>query len=437
MLRSLWSGVTGLNTHLTEMDVIGNNIANVNTTAYKSQSAEFRDIFYQTMNSGGAATENHGAVSPTQVGLGTRVSSIDTNIAVSGSAITTNNVMDLMITGDSFFCIMGEDGEMAYSRDGSFNIDANGYLVTKSDGYYVYGSDNFGTNPVVLEPIRAIRVDETGKINDHILGEPTSEAHFKGNLNKNDTELKEGRSIFMDVYGTDGEAYTLRFKITDAGDTEDNTFNVTIDKITDKNGIELKDASQPTLNFVYDKHNGKLQTISGQERSDYTFTFGGQATSIGALHVDFSMLWNTASSMNTNRSIINPYAGDFEGQNKGYPKGDLTGVSFSNDGTVYGEYSNGQSIKKGQIAVANFSNASGLEKVGDNLYKPSLNSGDAMVHDVTDDGGYISSGVLEGSNVNLAKEFTDMITTQRGFQANSKVITTSDEMLQIIRGLKT
>lgn len=436
MLRSLWSGVTGLNTHLTELDVIGNNIANVNTAGYKSQSAEFKDILYQTMNPGSTATAAHGSVSPTQVGLGAKMSSIDTNIATSGSAITTNNTLDLMITGDSFFAVY-KDGDLSYTRDGSFTIDGDGYLVTKSDGYYVYGSDNFYTDPIVLQQIRAINVDETGKINDHVLGEPTTEAYFRGNLNKNDTDLEEGRNIFMDVFGTDGNAYTLRFKFTDAGDGDDSTYTLKIDKITDSKGNEIKDATQQTLNFTYDKHTGVLKTINGQEATGYTFTFGGGATNIAPLHVDFSHLANYASIMNNNMSLITPYTGDTDGQNKGYAKGDLTGVSVDKDGTVYGEYSNGQSIKKGQIAVALFSNASGLEKIGDNLYRQSVNSGDAMVQEVTRDNGYISTGVLEGSNVDLAKEFTDMITTQRGFQANSKVITTSDEMLQIIHGLKT
>ena len=131
------------------------------------------------------------------------------------------------------------------------------------------------------------------------------------------------------------------------------------------------------------------------------------------------------------------YRGNDKGLNQGYPNGELTNISFGTDGSIYGRYSNGQTIKKCQIAVAEFNNAMGLEKVGDNLYAASLNSGAAQIMDITKDGGYMNSGVLEGSNVDLAKEFTDMITTQRGFQANSKVITTSDEMLQILRGLKT
>ena len=162
----------------------------------------------------------------------------------------------------------------------------------------------------------------------------------------------------------------------------------------------------------------------------------GEGANIGSFNLDLSNTTNFASSMSGHNSTIYAYKGDTQGLNKGYPEGELTQISFGTDGSIYGRYSNGQTIKKGQIAVAEFNNAMGLEKVGDNLYAASLNSGAAQVMDVTTDGGYINSGVLEASNVDLAKEFTDMITTQRGFQANSRVITTSDELLQVLKGLK-
>ena len=157
---------------------------------------------------------------------------------------------------------------------------------------------------------------------------------------------------------------------------------------------------------------------------------------VGSFELDLSNTTNFAGGSTSHASTIYAYKGDTKGLQKGFPRGELTGLSFGTDGSVYGTYSNGQTIKKAQIAVAEFSNAMGLEKVGDNLYQASLNSGAAMIQDITKDGGYMNSGVLEGSNIDLAKEFTDMITTQRGFQANSRVITTSDEMLQILKGLK-
>jgi flagellar hook protein FlgE len=157
---------------------------------------------------------------------------------------------------------------------------------------------------------------------------------------------------------------------------------------------------------------------------------------IGPLNIDMSHSTNYASAMSGHASTITVYRGDDEGLNKGYANGDMTGLSVTDNGSVFAKYSNGQEVKIAQIAVAEFSNAMGLELVGNNLYAESLNSGNPMIMDITSDGGYFSSGVLESSNVDLAKEFTDMITTQRGFQANSRVITTSDELLQIIKGLK-
>lgn len=157
---------------------------------------------------------------------------------------------------------------------------------------------------------------------------------------------------------------------------------------------------------------------------------------IGPLNIDFSNTTNYAGTTASHSSTIYAYKGDVRGLNVGYANGSMTGMSITDNGSVFAKYSNGQNVKIAQIAVAEFNNAMGLEKVGDNLYAESLNSGEAQIMDVTTDGGYMTSGVLESSNVDLSKEFTDMITTQRGFQANSRVITTSDEMLQILRGLK-
>ena len=164
--------------------------------------------------------------------------------------------------------------------------------------------------------------------------------------------------------------------------------------------------------------------------------FGGQAANIGPLNVDLSNTSNYASLNGNHTSSIYGYRGDVYGLNQGYTNGTMTGLTVSDNGSIHAKYSNGQTVKIAQIAVAEFNNAMGLEKVGDNLYAESLNSGVAQIMDITYDGGYMTAGVLESSNVDLAKEFTDMITTQRGFQANSRVITTSDEMLQILKGLK-
>ena len=558
MMRSLWSGVSGLKTHQMEMDVIGNNIANVNTTSYKSQATGFTDILYQTVRQGAGAGDNTATVNASQVGLGSKVGSIYTNITRQGSAVTTNNAFDLMITGDSFFVVTLPDGTQAFTRDGSFTIDGAGNFVTQNNGYIcnmIAGEGISGTPAVMTERTKTMA------------GQATSEAYLKGNINKDDEVLEEGRVLQLEVYGKDGRTYTIKLKVDNAGDSDDSTYRVSIDKILDDNGKKIDNSVSNDILLTYNKHDGTLDgiapisplsatiketpgtgegvtetnitlegnlssytyntTVTGKDGKHYTLTyglhpssetengytlrlysardedgvlktfddmsvelkyneesgqleaigeentktttfrfdnilnnlgpitfdlgntkvpdpagssyqfmFGGDAAAIGNLNVDFSNTTNYANTMGGTTSSIYAYKGDLQGQNKGYPNGELSGLSITNDGSIYGSYTNGQTVKISQIIVAQFSNAMGLEKIGDNLYKASLNSGEPIYMDITQDGGYMSSGYLEGSNIDLAKEFTDMITTQRGFQANSRVITTSDEMLQILKGLK-
>ena len=439
MMRSLWSAVSGLNTHLTEMDVIGNNISNVNTTAYKSQGTGFQDVLYQTVKSGSAASNTLGATNYSQVGLGAKLGSIYTNVTAQGSAVTTNNILDLMITGDSFF-VVEQDGVNSFSRDGAFTIDAEGYLVTQNNGYYVKGVN--GGNVTNAAPDRlqviAYNADLNGDgVNDTetIAGSATTAAYFKGNIDSQDSTLEEGKTLRLEVFGTDGNTYTLKFTLTDAGDDEDNTFSLLFESATDEDGnIYAATDDQEAIELVYSKSDGTLESAAGGT-GIVNMTFTGEAP-ISTLAIDFSNTHNYAGTLNSHSSTIYGYRGDTEGLNQGYANGTLSGISISTDGSIYGKYTSGQSVLKGQIAVAEFTNAMGLEKIGDNLYAASLNSGAPTYMDITSDGGYMSSGVLEGSNVDLAKEFTDMITTQRGFQANSRVITTSDEILQLLHGLK-
>ena len=476
MMRSMWSAVAGLKTHQLEMDVIGNNIANVNTTAYKSQATGFQDVLYQTVKEGTGAGQTVAATSVSQVGFGSKVGSIYTNISAQGSAITTNNVLDLMITGPSFFIVTPDGGQTNnYSRDGAFTIDANGDLVTQNDGYYVRGVMGEGGIPAGAVNLSNLRVINrtTPRTTYDALGNPiqqwydvmpgsaTTASYMKGNLDSEDPSFAEGKDLSLEVYGTDGYRYTLKFRFDDNGDNETNTFGMSLVSATPEDVWETNAAGESVrrelpnnlnmerIQLEYDKHSGRLQRLtSGGTTIDYTYEGGKMVASqdffptftgdvpIGNLELDLTNTTNFASSMSSHNSTLYAYKGDTRGLRMGYAAGDLTGVSFGTDGSIFGRYSNGQTIKKGQIAVAEFANAMGLEKVGNNLYQASLNSGEARVQDITIDGGYMNSGVLEGSNIDLGKEFTDMITTQRGFQANSRVITTSDEMLQILKGLK-
>ncbi|MBQ3795819.1 MAG: flagellar hook-basal body complex protein [Butyrivibrio sp.] len=260
MMRSLWSAVSGLNTHQMEMDVIGNNISNVNTTAFKSSETGFQDVLYQTIKSGGVPSNaNSGSTNINQVGLGARMGSINKNITKQGSAITTDDVFDLMITGDAFFAVKPDSTkeEHYYTRDGSFQIDAAGYLVTKRDGYRVTFLDGVGE----LSGTGDLRIISEKTLT--MEGKATTEAHFKGNIDRDDKDLEEGETISLAFYGADGNSYTMRFTLTDAGDSQDNTYLLTVDKVLDSEG-KITDYKfyDESVYLVYNKHDGTLESIT-------------------------------------------------------------------------------------------------------------------------------------------------------------------------------
>ncbi|MCR4904343.1 MAG: flagellar hook-basal body complex protein [Butyrivibrio sp.] len=438
MLRSMWSGVSGLKTHQMEMDVIGNNIANVNTTGYKSKAYTFKDTLYQTMSNAMGATDVKGSVSARQVGLGTRTGAIKTNISAQGSAMTTYRTLDLMINGDSFFTVQKDIGDpttVAYTRDGNLDIDANGSLVTSSNGYYVLGWTGTETTGAIG------RLDIVTDATKTLAGQATSVVTVSGNIDKNDTNISsdDGKVIKLEVYDAAGDTYTLKYSLTDGGDEDPTTYTLSLTDILDSNGDSMTvNTTVADISLVYDPSDGTLSTVNGGTGTtsalsvNFTDPDTNKSVTLG-LTLDFS---DTTNYNTKGSSTIKMTKGDVDGNNAGYPVGTMTGYSIANDGGIHIEYSNGQTRQLGTIATAIFSNSSGLSSIGDNLFQTTLNSGEAQYQKVDADGGYISSGTLEMSSVDLAMEFTNMITTQRGFQANSKVITTSDEMLQILKGLK-
>jgi len=429
----MWSGVSGLKTHQVEMDVIGNNIANVNTTGYKSKAFTFKDTLYQTMSNATAATDVKGSVSAKQIGLGTQTGAIKTNIMAQGSALTTYRTLDLMINGDSFFAVAQDatdTASIAYTRDGNFDIDGEGSLVTASNGYYVLGWTGTTTDGDIGR--LDIVTDDTATL----AGSATTAATFSGNIDRNDSYLSsdDGKILMLEVYDSAGETYTLKFSLTDADDDDTTTYTLSLVAALDEDGnsIDLS-ADETSIDLIYDSSDGTLVSANGSTDGQVAITFSDDLATLGTITIDLSSTTNYNTS---GTSTIKCVKGDLDGENAGYPEGTMTGYSIGNDGSINLEYSNGQTVQFGTIATTIFANASGLESLGNNLFAASVNSGEPQYQRVDEDGGYISSGTLEMSSVDLAMEFTNMITTQRGFQANSKVITTSDEMLQILKGLK-
>ncbi|MFI7585876.1 flagellar hook protein FlgE [Spongisporangium articulatum] len=394
MLRSLFSGISGLKAHQTMMDVVGNNIANVNTNGFKASNVVFEDTLSQMVRAAAAPSSAAGGLNPTQIGLGVQTGTIQTNF-LQGSAQTTNKATDLMLQGDGFF-VLKDGNQEVYSRAGSFTFDTDGYLIN-SDGNYVQG---FPATNGVVDPygnLTSIRL----QVGTTIAGTPSTNAVVSGNMKNGDAST---RTLSTEAFDTLGAAHNLTISLDDDGS---GGFNVT----------------------VTDQSDGT--TGSGA----VTFTAAG-ANASGAATITLA----DGTQVDIDLTGITNYAGVESVEVKshdGAAAGTLQSFQIAPDGTVIGIYSNGQKRNEAQLAVANFNNPQGLEKVGDSLYRSSTNSGLAQVGVPGAGGrGTVTSGSLEMSNVDLGAEFTNLIIAQRGFQANSKVITASDEMLQDLVNIK-
>ncbi|NJC21223.1 flagellar hook protein FlgE [Arthrobacter pigmenti] len=390
MLRSLYSGISGLRSHQTMLDVTGNNIANVNTAGFKSSSTQFQDTLSQLTQGAGGPQAAVGGTNPAQVGLGVQVAGISTNFA-QGSAQATGRATDMMVAGDGFF-ITRSGNETLYTRAGAFEFDADGRLVSP-DGGIVQGRSavNGQINPGAAVGDITVPRDAVSP------AAATNAAVVTGNL---PSDAAVGTSLVQDieVYDGGGDPRTLALTFTKTAAGWDVAGN-------DGGGATGTGA------ITFDA-SGNLT--------------GGGTLALGGIGVDLSALTGYAELSTVS----------IESQN-GRPAGTLESFSLSEDGTLIGSFSNGGRQPLGQIALAGFVNPAGLEKAGSSSYRVTENSGDAAVGAAGEDGlGSLAGGMLEMSNVDLSQEFTNLIVAQRGFQANARIITTSDEVLQELSNLK-
>ena len=553
MMRSMYSAVSGLKTHQTRMDVIGNNIANVNTVAFKSSSVTFSDILYQTTSnaSGANATTGTGGVNAKQIGLGTTAAATKVSITSAGASETTGNPFDIRLTdkNSTNFFIVNNGSENVFTRSGSFYVDGSGNLCMSSTGYTVMGWQvDETTGEIRKDTVSALRIMQEKNLTS--APEATTQATIAGVLDENDADVKSdaGKVMNLNFYDNLGYQYTAKFAIK--ATAKDGEYTVELTSILDSNNKNITEgftqaqmkeifgntdtvttiasysSALPGCGYTFDPKTGNLTTAAGvtvtinpdgklsdnsgktikdvfgvsdgnlkniQESAkanneDYKFekvkttvngkdtysyqikkksatnllkfnTKDGKFESIGGgtnksvelnlnttslnangnfanINVDFSQCLNYN---NSGKSTIGADAGAVDGTTgKGRKLGAMTGISIDTNGRIYGTYDNGNTELLGQIAVAQFSNASGLEKVGESCYRTTLNSGefDGIGVEISADGSSMTTGELEMSNVDLSTEFTSMITTQRGFQANSRVITTSDTLLEELVNLK-
>lgn len=473
MMRSMYSAVSGLRAHQTKMDVIGNNIANINTVGYKKSQVAFQDLLNQLVRGAGAPQDGKGGTNPQQVGLGVGIGSINT-IQTQGNTQATDSPTDVMIDGEGFFVVTDDTNfeNRYYTRAGNFTFDRAGNLVT-ADGYKVlgYGADEDGN---ITSEIRPIVVNRS----ETVAPTTTRNIQFDGNLDSRmdlpyeavETQDASGNKKYKlvlnndGIYKTDtiirdslGNGYKVEFEISKK--INENFFDGdgnwpeeigTGDYDTKEDA--LADLGHPSGQWQYrilsikpEGGDGKEITLFDESKGfkDIVFSSDGKLTTGGSLQINIEgaeTKFGENNIINVDFSQLHQYADDTSAKPKileGNTAGVIEGFSISPNGEVVGQFSNGEKKTLGQLILAKFDNSMGLQKLGGNLFTDTRNSGEPQVGKPGASGfGSTKSGSLEMSNVDISMEFTEMITTERGFQANSRIITTSDEMLQELVNMK-
>jgi flagellar hook protein FlgE len=405
----MFSAISGLKNHQTFMDVVGNNIANVNTTGFKQSRVTFQDILSQTVRGASGPQGGRGGVNPEQVGLGVLISGIDT-VQTQGTLQSTGKLTDMAIQGDGYF-VMNDGKQSFYSRDGSFDMGIDGTLVNPASGLHVMG---WMPDPVTSAiNTQAPPTNITIPVGAGMTGKMSTSLTVNGNLDSNNAGgAANAVPLSATVYDSQGNAVPLTLTFTKSAA---NTWTMT-PTATAPVGV----VGGGTVTF-----NGAGKVAAGGTAS-LSVTLANGATTPEPITLDMTQLTQLASTPSSLSSNTD-----------GASAGTLTSFTVGEGGNITGVYSNGYKQPLGQMALASFSNTSGLIKAGGNLFQSSPNSGTPQVGmPNTASRGSIATGFLEGSNVDLAQQFTNMIMAERGFQANSKVITTSDEILQDLVNLK-
>ncbi len=448
MMTSLYSAVSGLKAQQRKLDVIGNNIANVNTAGYKGQSVSFSDLLSQTISgaTAGSKDTNRGGTNPKQIGLGVSVSAITTNMTT-GSTMSTGNGRDAAIGGDGFFVVQGGTvGEYQFTRAGSFGVDASGNLTVDgykvcgwqqysidADGNYVYNtqqdvepinvfSDRYNGNKRVIAPSASTESILTGNLN------PSADANGIALDDIDAVPAESDETATLTVYDAQGNSYDVQIKLYKCfTDGTTNTTSYYWEAVSsDTTALTVTGGLNGYIRFDSD---GNIVTTDTAFPTNPSITLTPQGTYAGApafsVSLDLTELSYYKSSSSTSGVTTDT---------NGYASGELEDYTIGADGVIYGVYSNDQTQPLGMLGLAVFNNPSGLQKIGNNLYVPTANSGEytGALAAGTGGTGTLTTGALEMSNVDLSEQFSEMMITQRAYQANSKIITTADSILETL-----
>lgn len=410
MMRSMISAASSIRFHQTFMDVVANNIANINTTGFKGGRVSFHELMSQVISSGSAPQGERGGINPVQVGLGMILGGTDT-IFTQGMLQSTGRSTDVAIQGDGFFIFQDPTGGQLYSRDGTLDLALDGSLVNPTTGMKVLGWLADATGAIDnTQPLTTLQVG----LGEGLVARPTSDVRMIGNLDAS-TATDGTVETSIQVYDTLGIPHTLSLTLTKTGVA--NTWSWAITS-TDPSITAINDADAFPNEIVFDGSDGSF--AAGNDPVAIELELNTGATTPQAITFDLSTITQLEASSNVNTSWQD-----------GMAAGSLVSFSITASGEVMGVNSNGLRRTLGQIALATFLNPTALTKEGSNMYATSSNSGEPNVGEPgSGQRGTLTSGFLEMSNVELAQQFTDMIRAQRGFQANSRVISASDQMLQ-------
>jgi flagellar hook protein FlgE len=403
----MFTAIGALTLHQSFMDVVADNLANANTPGYKASRVSFLDQIAQRMAAGSAPTTTLGGINPTQIGLGVRMGGTTPNF-VQGTLQSTGRVSDVALQGDGFF-VYRDGTNRLYSRDGALDLDADGYLVNTSTGMRVQGWQASGSAATINTglPLSDLQIPLNST-----LARATVNATLRGNLDSTTASGSAGAyNATIGVYDSLGVLHdvTVTYTMTTPGNW---SWSAT-------SGSPAVSVGSGTVAF-----DTSGQYVSGGGSITVPASGGAAATTATLDMSGMTQLATANSAALSNQD--------------GLAAGSLSGFSvISNTGEVFGVYSNGLQQRIGQVALATFVNPAGLLRSGQSVYQEGLNSGTAQIGAAGSGGrGTVVSGYLEASNVDMAQEFTNMILAQRGFQASSRVITASDEMLQELVNLK-
>ncbi len=428
MMTSLFTGVSGMNAHMDELSVIGHNIANMNTYGFKGSRSYFADLLSQSLE---------GISGPNQIGAGVEMNGV-LKTFTQGAFETTASPMDLALEGSGFFIVKDLDGLNYYTRFGGFQLDKDGYMVDpggmRLQGYGVDGQGNLSSavdSLQILSTTYPPQVSQNMSVaanldsDSELLADPFDVSDMDGTTNFQTT---------ITVYDSLGNQHpvTLCFRKTleGAGGNEW-SWHAVVGSEDAASGV-AEEGAWGTLSF---DTNGALVSQTTDPASAFNFTGGAEQDQ----QIEFNFGSDTTSG-GDGLDGVTQYAADsgvYSLDQNGYGSGALQGIAIDQYGTLTGSFDNGKTRTLGQIAVADFASPSNLQSIGKNRYAESPSSGPVLVGSAGRQGmGLIRPNTLELSNVDLATEFVKMITAQRGFQANSKIVSTTDEVLMELVNLK-